>query len=55
VQFRSQRIHTTSQGLSGDMAMAAGARVRRISRKRFLAGASAEEQKKIVNPDGWNE
>lgn len=58
VQFRSQRIpnHHEVKGYQADMADGYWGRVYDESRRnRFLAGAAAEEQKKIVKPDDWNE
>jgi hypothetical protein len=58
VQFRSQRIpnHNEVKGYQADMADRYWGRVYDESRrKRFLTDLSAEDQKKIVKPDDWNE
>jgi hypothetical protein len=58
VQFRSQRIpnHHEVKGYQADMAAGYWGKLYDESRrKRFLAGPSPEEQKKIVKPDDWND
>jgi hypothetical protein len=58
VQFRSQRIpnHNEVRGYQADMADGYWGKLYDESRRnRFLAGPSAEEQKKIVRAGDWND